>query len=193
MIWRVRRVLTGHDAQGRSTIIADGQAPNVKEMASMPGLALTDLWETGAAPASNTGDKDAAARPVRLEPPKNGTLLRIVEFPPDSAWRESADAKAAFKSIGAGHVKDAGSSDPMMHKTSTVDYIIVLKGEIYAILDAGEKLLRAGDILVQRGTNHSWSVRGSEPCIVAAVLVSAKPVRASTSKKKPAQKAKKKK
>jgi quercetin dioxygenase-like cupin family protein len=74
----------------------------------------------------------------------------------------------------------------MMHKTSTVDYIIVLKGEIYAVMETGEKLLRAGDILVQRGTNHSWSVRGNEPCIVAAVLVSAKPVGAS--KKKPAKK-----
>jgi mannose-6-phosphate isomerase-like protein (cupin superfamily) len=191
MIWRVRRVLTGHDGEGRSTFIADGEAPNVKEMASMPGLALTDLWETGGAPASNAGDKDAAARPVRLEPPQNGTLLRIVEFPPDSAWRESADAKAAFKSIGAGHAKDHASSDPMMHKTSTVDYIIVLKGEIHAVMEKGETLLRAGDILVQRGTNHSWSVRGNEPCIVAAVLVSAKSVGPARKKKKKAAKKKK--
>ena len=64
----------------------------------------------------------------------------------------------------------------MMHKTNTVDYIIVLKGEIYAIMDQGETLLRPGDVLIQRGTNHSWSVRGSEPCIIAAVLVSADPV-----------------
>ncbi len=188
MTWRVRRVLTGHDGEGKSIFIADGPAPNVKEMASMPGLALTDLWETGAAPASNTGDKDAAERPVRLEPPRNGTILRIVEFPPDSAWREGADAKQAFKSIGAGHAKDKASSDPMMHRTATVDYIIVLKGEIHAIMEKGEKLLKAGDVLVQRGTNHSWSVRGSEPCIVAAILVSAKPVvalrRARKTKKK---------
>ena len=195
MIWRVRRVLTGHDADGRSAFIADGEAANVKEMASMPGLALTDLWETGGAPASNAGDKDAAARPVRLEPPKNGTILRIVEFPPDSTWRSSVDGKAAFKSIGAGHAQDRSSSDPMMHKTSTVDYIIVLKGEIHAIMETGEKLLRAGDILVQRGTNHSWSVRGNEPCIIAAVLISAKSVGTSTKKpaRKPAKKAGKKK
>jgi hypothetical protein len=193
MIWRVRRVLTGHDAQGRSTFIADGEAANVKEMASMPGLALTDLWETGGAPASNAGEKDAAARPVRLEPPKNGTLLRIVEFPPDSAWRGSADGRAAFKSIGAGHAQDSASSDPMMHRTSTVDYIIVLKGEIYAIMETGEKLLRAGDILVQRGTKHSWSVRTSEPCIIAAVLVNAKPLGGSKKKTtKPAKKSGKK-
>ena len=184
MIWSVRRVLTGHDAGGRSTFIADDLAPNVKEMASMPGLALTDLWETKGAPASNAGDADAAARPVRLEPPKNGTILRIVEFPPDSQWRDGADGREAFKSIGAGHAKDRHSGDPMMHKTTTVDYIVVLKGEVYAIMETGEKLLRPGDILVQRGTNHSWSVRGTEPCIVAAILVSAKPLGA---KKKPAK------
>jgi mannose-6-phosphate isomerase-like protein (cupin superfamily) len=183
MIWRVRRVLTGHDAQGRSTFIADGEAPNVKEVPAMPGLALTDLWETGGAPASNQGLKDAADRPIHLEPPKNGTILRIVEFPPDTQWR-TARSREAFDAIGAGHAPDRTSSDPMMHKTSTVDYIIVLKGEITAIMDSGEKLLRAGDILVQRGTNHSWSVRGTEPCIVAAVLVSAKPLKKPKAKKK---------
>ncbi|OLE18472.1 MAG: hypothetical protein AUG50_06185 [Betaproteobacteria bacterium 13_1_20CM_3_63_8] len=177
MIWRVRRVLTGVDQQGKSTFIADGPAPNVKEMASMPGLALTDLWETTSAPASNAGSADAAARPVRLEPPPKGTIFRLVEFPPDSQWRNRADARTAFDSIGAGHAPDKGSADPMMHKTSTVDYIIVLKGEIHAIMDSGEKLLRVGDVLVQRGTNHSWSVRGNEPCIIGVVLVNADPVK----------------
>ncbi|MGH8689686.1 MAG: cupin domain-containing protein [Burkholderiales bacterium] len=189
MIWRVRRVLTGHDAGGRSTFIADGEAPNVREMPSFPGLALTDLWETKGAPASNAGAADAADRPIRLEPPKNGTILRIVEFPPDSSRPRGSDGAAGFKAIGAGHTQDRRSSDPMMHRTGTIDYIIVLKGEIHAVMETGEKLLRAGDILVQRGTNHSWSVRGAEPCIVAAVLVSAKPV---GSKKKPSRQAKKK-
>ena len=187
MIWRVRRVLTGHDAEGRSTFIADGHAPNVKEMPSFPGLALTDLWETKGAPASNAGDADAADRPVHLEPPKNGTLIRIVEFPPDNTRPPDSDSHAGFKAIGAGHAQDRKSSDPMMHRTQTVDYIIVLKGEIYAIMETGEKLLKAGDILIQRGTMHSWSVRTSEPCIVAAVLVSAKPL----AKKKPKTKKKK--
>jgi hypothetical protein len=190
MIWRVRRVLTGHDADGKSMIIGDGLAPNVKEMASMPGLALTDLWETKGSPASNTGSADAAVRPVKLEPPKNGSILRIVEFPPDSAWRGGANGQEAFKSIGAGHAQDRGSGDPIMHTTSTVDYIIVLKGEIYAIMDKGETLLKTGDILVQRGTNHSWSVRGNELCIVAAILVNAKPLKGTAKKKKPAPKKK---
>jgi mannose-6-phosphate isomerase-like protein (cupin superfamily) len=192
MIWRVRRVLTGHDARGRSTFIADGLAPNVKEMPSFPGLALTDLWETPGAPASNEGGADAADRPIRLEPPKNGTIVRIVEFPPDATRPKDSDGSAGFKAIGAGHAQDRRSADPMMHKTSTVDYIIVLKGEIYAVMETGETLLRAGDVLIQRGTNHSWSVRGAEPCIVAAVLVSAKPL-AGPSKKKSAKKSKKKK
>jgi mannose-6-phosphate isomerase-like protein (cupin superfamily) len=192
MVWRVRRVVTGHDRDGKSIFLMDSEAPNVKEMTSMPGLALSDLWETTGAPASNEGAKDAALRAVRLEPPANGTIVRIVEFPPDAQWRQNVDAKAAFKSIGAGHAKDVASADPMMHKTSTVDYIIVLKGEIFAIMDKGETLLRPGDVLIQRGTNHSWSVRGNEPCIVAAVLVSAKPVR-KAAKGKPKAKARKKK
>ena len=192
MIWRVRRVVTGHDAEGRSTIIADGLAPNVKEMApTFPGLALTDLWETKGAPASNEGSADAAARPVHLEPPKNGTIVRVVEFPPDATRPRSADEAAGFKAIGAGHTQDRKSSDPMMHRTSTTDYAIVLKGEIYAVMERGETLLRAGDILIQRGTNHSWSVRGSEPCMVAFVLVSAKPL-SFTKKKSSAKKTKKK-
>ena len=197
MVWKIRRVLTGHDSDGKSIIMTDGIAPNVLEMESMPGLALTDLWETNGAPASNEGNADAAERKVHLEPPKNGTILRIVEFPPDSQWRQSADARKAFNSIGAGHASDRHSADPMMHKTSTVDYIVVLKGEIWAIMDRGETLLKAGDILVQRGTNHSWSVRTSEPCVVAAVLVSAKPVgeakrKAAAKKRVPARKSKKK-
>ena len=193
MIWRVRRVVTGHDAEGKSVFLMDGIAPNVKEMASMPGLALTDLWETTKAPAGNEGRADAALRPVQLEPPKRGTILRIVEFPPDSHWRNRADARQAFDSIGAGHAPDKASADPMMHKTATVDYIIVLKGEIYAVLDSGETLLKAGDVLIQRGTNHSWSVRGDEPCIIAAVLVSSDPVGQKTAgKRKAAPKAKSK-
>jgi mannose-6-phosphate isomerase-like protein (cupin superfamily) len=192
MVWRVRRVVTGHDKQGKSVFLMDGPAPNIKEMASMPGLALTDLWETDGAPASNAGNADAAARPVRLEPPKNGSILRIVEFPPDSAWRNNADSMAAFDSIGAGHAKDAANADPMMHTTSTVDYLIILKGEIYAVLEDGETLLKPGDIMIQRGTNHSWSVRGNEPCILAAILIDAKPLGLAArvaAKKKAAKKA----
>jgi hypothetical protein len=176
MAQRIRRVVTGHDKDGKSIFIVDSMAPNILEMKSMPGVALTDLWRTTTSPASNAGNRDAAAGKIRLEPPQDGTILRIVEFPPDSAWRNTADAKAAFASIGASGAPDHGSADAMMHCTATVDYIIVLKGEIYAIMDKGEKLLKQGDVLIQRGTNHSWSVRTKEPCVIAAILVGAKPV-----------------
>jgi mannose-6-phosphate isomerase-like protein (cupin superfamily) len=177
MIQRVRRVVTGHDAQGRSIILSDGPATSVKEIPTFPGLALTDFWETSGAPASNAGSADAANRPVHLEPAKNGTLFRLVEFPPDANRPKDSDSSAGFKAIGAGHVQDRASHDPMMHKTATVDYAVVVKGEIHAVLEKGETLLRAGDVLVQRGTNHSWSVRGKEPCLVAFVLVSAEPLK----------------
>ena len=176
MVWRIRRVVTGHDKNGKSLLLMDGPAPNIKEMASMPGLALTDLWVTDGSPADNRGNADAADRPIVLEPPANGSILRIVEFPPDSAWRNQADSKAAFDSIGAGHAKDGSTADPMMHTTATVDYLIVLKGEIYAIMEHGETLLKAGDVMIQRGTNHSWSVRGTEPCVLAAILINARPL-----------------
>lgn len=192
MVWKIRRVVTGHDSTGKSVFLMDGHAPNVKEMASMPGLALTDLWETGGAPAHNAGNADAGARPVRLEPPPKGSILRIVEFPPDSAWRGKADSQVAFDSIGAGHAKDKSNADPMMHTTATVDYIIILKGEIHAIMDSGETLLKPGDVLIQRGTNHSWSVRGNEPCILAAILIDAKPLglaaKVARARRKPAAK-----
>jgi len=196
MIWRVRRVLTGHDADGKSTIIADGFAANMKELPPGSGLAVTELWETSV-PADNAGKADAGNRKVRLEPPEHGTLFRIVEFPPDAQWQNRTDARDWAKALDATHAPDRSSSDPMMHRTRTVDYIVVLKGEIHAILDKGETLLRPGDVFIQRGTNHSWSVRGNEPCIVAVVLVDAKPLAAakkkSAGKKPAAKKAKKKK
>ncbi len=176
MVEKIRRVVTGHDGEGRSVFISDGAATSVKEMDSMPGLALTDLWRTSGAPADNSGNEDNADGPIILEPPPTGTIFRIVEFPPDSAWRERADAADAFASIGAEHARADDSDDPMMHKTATVDYLIVLKGEIWAILDEGETCLTAGDVMIQRGTVHSWSVRTDEPCLLVAVLVGADPV-----------------
>ena len=178
MIQRIRRVVTGHDAQGRSVILSDGPAQSVKEMApTFPGLALTDLWETTASPASNAGSADAAERPVHLEPSRNGTICRMVEFSPDSTRPTHADARKGFEAIGAGHTQAKGHADAMMHRTATVDYAVVVKGEIYAVMEQGETLLKAGDVLVQRGTNHSWSVRGKEPCLVAFILVGAEPLK----------------
>lgn len=175
MAQKIRRVITGVNAAGQSTILFDDQNGQVKEMESMPGVALTDIWETTSSPADNSGTKDAARRPVRLEPLPGGSILRVVEFPPDTAWLNKADAAAAFSSIGADSVHDASSSDPMRHKTATIDYIIVLEGEIHAVMDTGSVLLKRGDFFVQRGTIHSWSVKGEERCLIAAILINAVP------------------
>ena len=157
-------------------IVSDGPSPHVLTIPGRPDFGLTNLWVTDTAPASNAGNADAAARPVMLEPPANGTIFRVVEFPPDSA-PGGFDRQAAFDAMGAGHAMDADASRHSgMHKTSTVDYAIVLSGEIWALMDEGETLMRAGDVLVQRGTNHAWSNRGSAPCLVAFILVNAKPV-----------------
>lgn len=173
---RIRRVVTAQDESGKSYISGDGEAGNVVNVASMPGLVITELWETLRTPADNRGAEDAAARPIRHEPPRGGTLFRTVEFPPDHVWRGSVDSRTAFESIGGGHTRDATSSDPMMHKSDTIDYVVVLRGEIHAVMDRGEVLLRAGDVLVQRGTNHSWSNRSESSCLLGVVLISSEPL-----------------
>ena len=158
-------------------ILSDGPSPHVLELASMPGLALINLWVTDGAPARNAGSADAAARPVVLEPPARGTIFRVVDFPPDAAMAATLDRGKAFETMGAGHAMDAsGARHPGFLKTATIDYAIVLSGEIYALMDEGEVLLKTGDVLVQRGTNHAWSNRSDRSCRVAFVLVNADPV-----------------
>ena len=188
MIKPIRRVVTGHDARGRSVIVSDGPSPHVLTIPGRPDFGLTNLWVTDKAPASNAGTADAAARPVVLEPPRNGAIFRIVEFPPDQS-PGGFDRKAAFAAMGADHAMDPSAArHPGMHKTDTVDFALVLAGEIWALMDEGETLLRAGDTLVQRGTNHAWSNRSAAPCLVAFILVSAAPLGA-TAKAKPTRRA----
>jgi quercetin dioxygenase-like cupin family protein len=176
MIKPIRRIVTGHDARGRSMIASDGPSPHVLSLPGRPDFALTDLWVTDGAPASNAGSADAAKRRMSLEPPRNGTIFRVVEFPPDAAGG-GFDRAAAFRAMGASHAMDPDASrHPGMHRTDTVDYAIVLSGEIWALMDDGETLMRAGDTLVQRGTNHAWSNRSDQACLVAFILVSGRPI-----------------
>ena len=172
----VRRVLTGTDEKGRSFIWKDENAPNRMEVAAMGGLTVTDLWVTGGPVADNSGDKDLADRPIQFEPPPQGSVFRVVDFPPDSTWQDGADGREGFEAIGAGHAAADGSDDPGMHITRTTDYAIILEGEVWAVMDEGETLLKAGDVLVQRGTMHSWSVRTDAPARVAFILLDAAPL-----------------
>jgi hypothetical protein len=170
-----RRIVTGHDAQGRSIIVTDGPAPSIFEPKARPGEAITELWRTAAAPASNRGNDDPAATPPtspQLLPPKHGTVFHIVDFPPD-AQVKGADAAQLFAEFGAAaaHAKDGRHA--MMHKTATA---LVLDGEIVAVMDVGEAVMRAGDVLIQRGTNHSWANRSDQPRRMAFILVDAEPL-----------------
>ena len=174
----IRRLVTGHDGAGRSVFVMDGAAPHV--YCRSPGSAIvTELWETRSAPADNRGQAEVTDHPFRLPPPKHGSVFRIIEYPPDKERLAALEAQRAGADDGSGHgaAFDRGSPrHPGFHKTASVDYAIVLAGEIYALMDEGEVLLRAGDVLVQRGTNHAWSNRSDEPATLAFVLIDAEPL-----------------
>jgi quercetin dioxygenase-like cupin family protein len=171
-----KRVVTGHDAEGYSTILFEDHGAAPKLLAKAGGLTLTELWETAGSPADNSGVTDDARRIQKIEPEAGGTLFRLIEYPPDSLRLKTLDTQAHFSSMGVDVSGDPAKRHPGMHKTSTIDYAIILKGEIYAVLDKAEVLLRQGDCIVQRGTHHAWSNRTEESCLIAFVLVSARPL-----------------
>jgi hypothetical protein len=151
----------------------DGESPHSFFLEKAGGLQLTELWETRSSPADNSGAKDAAGHERRIEPVGSGTVFRIIEYPPDSERLKTLAPDSFFPEMGAQATDRAERRHPGMHKTNTIDYCVVLSGEIWAVLDEGEVLLRAGDCLVQRGTRHAWSNRTEKPCVIAFVLVAA--------------------
>ncbi len=174
---QIRRVVTGRDARGKSIFIMDGPPPGPFSEGTA-GVVATDLWKTGATPANNRSDDEAIDANFRLPPPKNGSIFRVVSYPPDAErFAALAKANAALEqSSGMEAARDkANPRHRGFHKTDTIDYAIVLSGEIVAMMDEGETLLRAGDVLVQRGTNHAWSNRANEPAVLAFVLIDAEP------------------
>lgn len=174
----VRRVVTGHDASGRSIFIMDDATPHVFSR-TKGSTVVHELWETGGTPADNHGSADAIARGHRLPPPENGSVFRVIEYPPDSERLAAIARENAMPDDGSGRAEAADRNNPRhagFHKTATIDYAIVLSGEIVAMMDEGEVLLKAGDVLIQRGTNHAWSNRTNESTMVAFVLIDAEPV-----------------
>ena len=173
---QIRRVVTGHNADGKAIFSSDSHAPNVIAHPTRPGYFSTQIWTTRATPAPVGHEPDPTTEKLPLAPPANGTTIRVVEFPPEPASvhaMSADDARAAFAAIGG---RDAstfkpGALHPFMHRTESIDYGLVLVGEIYLVLDDTETLLRAGDVVVQRGTNHAWSNRSNKPCQMAFVLV----------------------
>jgi quercetin dioxygenase-like cupin family protein len=174
MVKPVRRIVTGHDEQGRSVLLEDRAAPHVFRPSHSPNVGLTDLWLIDALPASCAGMEDPMAQPFRLEPSRTGNVVRIVELPPDKE-RNYANQGEVFEQFGVAHARDGAARHPGFHKTSSIDYAIVIEGEIWALMDVGETLMRPGDVLVQRGTNHAWSNRSESIARVAFILNGATP------------------
>ncbi len=172
---KIRRVVTGH--KGRTaTIMIDDLAPNATEINGWPGLWVTELWVTHAAPADNAQwGADEGARPLRHDPEPSGTIFRVVEIPPESRTK-GIDTDAAFKALGSHNRPrpEDSAKHPTMHKTNSVDYLVVISGEMWMVMEEGEVLLRPGDCIVQRGTNHAWVNKSDAPCVLAAILVDAK-------------------
>jgi hypothetical protein len=143
-----------------------------------PNFAVTDFWKTVATPADNGSAtaQDPCSLPIQVAPPAGGSVFRVVQFPPDKDWAAKAAAMGGSVAIDE-TAKAANTGGPVrhahMHRTRSLDYAIVLSGEIWAVMDAGETKLVAGDVLVQRGTNHAWANLSGTPCVVAFVLIDA--------------------
>lgn len=172
----IRRVITGHDENGKAVVIQDAPATCVLSRPERKGVTLTNLWKIDTVPGEFDGPTETVDGPLVLHPPKHGSIFRIVEFmPEDPEFLKTVDRKAAFATMGAADNLVEDARHPYMHRTDSVDYGVVLTGEITMLMDEekDDVLLKAGDTFVQRGTNHAWSNRGTEPCEVMFVLVDA--------------------
>jgi quercetin dioxygenase-like cupin family protein len=172
-----RRVVTGHDENGVAIIESDQNALQILERPNRPGVRLTNFWLTDQTPAEYDGPTETCGGPFILHPSPLGSVFRCVEFMPEDpdvmARLSSEDGAAAFAEMGAGANIVQGGRHPWMHRTDSVDYGIVMNGEIWMLMDNEEDdvLLKAGDVVVQRGTNHAWANRGMEPCTIMFVLI----------------------
>jgi mannose-6-phosphate isomerase-like protein (cupin superfamily) len=170
----VRRVVTTIDKNDKAVVLLDGSTPHKKVRPQSQTVSRL-LWVTGETPADLSGSADRAAIEIGIMPPRGGSVFRIVDFPPETAQMRNLDPASMHQSLGDG-VPQRGlpPRHPAMHRTRTVDYAVVMSGEIDMLLDDSEIHLKAGDVLVQQGTNHAWVNRGTEPCRIAFVLIDAK-------------------
>lgn len=163
-----RRVITGRLASGREGVVSDADSPN---RVSTVLSEIIELWTVDQLPTS-AGTDDATPATFDLIPPSAGAVVRMAVFAPDSAWK-GKDLGEAFEAMAASKTHDAADDTEALHVTDTVDIATVMAGEIWAILEDQEVLLRPGDTLVQRGTKHSWSNRGAGECTVLFTMFSA--------------------
>lgn len=172
----IHRVVTGHNAQGRAVVASQGALPTVVEIAAIPGTVFHEVWSTHTTPALIDNGADPTCGPLVLPPPPQGTRIRFVDIPPDTpeflahgaqrmqeAFTQAGDASAS--------TVQADSPHPLMHRTESVDYGVVIEGELTLVLDEGDVVLKPGSVVVQRGTNHAWANRSGAPCRMLFVLV----------------------
>lgn len=172
----IHRVVTGHDARGQAVVISSGALPTVVEVAEISGTLFHEVWSTSESPARICNAPDPTLGPLLLAPPTGGTRLRFVDIPPDTEdflAHGAARMQAAFAQIGDAQASTVGahSPHPLMHRTESVDYGVVIEGELTLVLDVGEVQLRAGSVVVQRGTNHAWANRSGRTCRMLFVLI----------------------
>ena len=175
----VRRVVTGHDPRGVATIVTDSPAPVTRTVPERPGYRVTDLWATTSSPAEIDAP-DGVADIRGVLPPRGGTVIRVIDFPPEPAdpQQRARGMSATFDTLYPDADRAAGQAlHPGMHRTDTVDYALVLSGEVTAVLEDTETVMRAGDVLIQRGTNHAWANRSGQSCRIAFVLIDGAPRR----------------
>ncbi len=182
-LYQGRRIVTCHDEQGRSIVVSDAPPNNVVPNPSDPERGFINFWKTDTSPANNAGYFDPmAGPPCPLPPPKGGTMFRFFQIAPEkneaALSRHERDARMAsmFEAVGAGDARIVMGLHPSMHRTDSVDYIVLLKGEVTALLDVGEVAMKQFDVLIQRGTNHGWANYGEEPALLVAVLIDAAPL-----------------
>ena len=178
---RIRRVVTGHDDDGKAIVLSHGYATAVKTVPLWPGLISTDIWKTSASPVPIARDEpDPTSTPRTLHPAPCGTIFRISIVPPETDEIRNLDphkAKQVFAGVGNAEAStlERGGRHPLMHRTQTLDYAVVLEGEITMLLDDSEVNLKTGDVVIQRGTNHAWSNRSGKPVRMLYVLIDAEP------------------
>ena len=168
-----RRIVTGHDADGHAVIASDAPPTRVQQIGGPGGPTFFEVWNTQQTPAAiDRHSIEPAEAELVLAPPPGGTRVRVIDFPPEGEAIRSlgaADAAQKFREMGAAEAATGGAqaAHPLMHRTRTIDYGIVLEGELTLVVDRDEAIIRAGDIVIQRGTNHAWSNRSGKPARVA--------------------------
>jgi mannose-6-phosphate isomerase-like protein (cupin superfamily) len=165
----IRRVVTKLDAQGKAVVMLDERTPLT---APRPPNLAANVWVTDKSLPDFSWTDDRGKTKVGLVPPKSGSIFRVVDFAPESAPGHPTEINFMMRIVGAeAPAKGLPPRHPMMHRTRSLDYAIVMSGEIDMLLDDGEVHLKAGDVVVQQATNHAWVNRGSEPCRIAFILM----------------------